>query len=52
MRRQIAMIKERQSRENNLANELRRDRDNDVLDSTFDTSDDSDSSDIAQKEDV
>lgn len=52
MRRQIAMIKERQSRENNLANELRRDRDNDVLDSTFDTSDNSDSSDIAQKEDV
>ena len=53
MRRQIARIKaERQAEENSLANELHRDRSNDVLDSTFDTSDDSDTSDIVQKEDV
>ena len=50
MRRQIARIQRAQAEENSLECELRKDRDNDVLDTTIDTSDDSDTSDIVQKE--
>eukprot|EP00984_Skeletonema_dohrnii_P038199 scaffold41149_cov172-Skeletonema_dohrnii-CCMP3373.AAC.1 len=52
MRRKIARIKEQHKEEDSAASELRKNTDNDVLDTTFDTSDDSDTSDIVQKEDV
>ena len=52
MRRQIARIHKAQADESSLESELRKDRDNDVLDTTIDTSDDSDTSDIVQNEDV
>ena len=52
MRRQIARIHKAQADENNLESELRKDRDNDLFDTTIDTSDDSDTSDIVQNEDV
>ena len=52
MRRKIARIKEQHKEEGSAASELRKNADNDVLDTTIDTSDDSDTSDIVQKEDV
>jgi hypothetical protein len=52
MRRQIARIKEQHADEGSATSELRKNTDNDVLDTTIDTSDDSDTSDIVQKEDV
>ena len=52
MRRQIARIQKAQTEENSLESELHKDRDSDVLNTTIDTSDDSDTSEIVQKEDV